>query len=217
MKLHSSIDREFLDEKIAQYNFKKMKADFKGLYTTWIASASALPHVRSMEHIQIQTTVEGMLFKLFGPGMLIEKLDLAIVRGACGLYLTAVCQSFCRSYRSKDHWFQTSHDRPVSRTTLWEGVAQIWTVSMNFTLKPDSDVFQAVTDSLDSLIDRSPPARPHWTENEDSYGSSVHIMANITNAISKELKRRQERLEDMACETRTWRHQRKRFTPPDSK
>jgi hypothetical protein len=37
-----------------------------------------------MEHIQIQTTVEGMLFKLFGPGMLIEKLDLAIVRGACG-------------------------------------------------------------------------------------------------------------------------------------
>jgi hypothetical protein len=32
MKLHSSIDREFLDEKIAQYNFKKMKADFKGLY-----------------------------------------------------------------------------------------------------------------------------------------------------------------------------------------
>jgi hypothetical protein len=27
-------------------------------------------------------------------------------------------------------------------------------------LKPDSDVFQAVTDSLDSLIDRSPTSTP---------------------------------------------------------
>jgi hypothetical protein len=64
-------------------------------------------------------------------------------------------------------------------------------------LKPDNDVFQAVTDSLDSLIvdpHQQATNKPHGTGDENSYGSSEHIMASIAECHFKELKRRQEKV-----------------------
>jgi hypothetical protein len=82
MKLHSSIDREFLDEKIAQYNFKKMKADFKGLYDLdclCLSPSACAVHGYSDSNYSGRDAIQTI--RAWNAD---RKLDLAIVRGACG-------------------------------------------------------------------------------------------------------------------------------------